>query len=102
MPPSFHHCPEMPMNKGFSGWKEPSFYPSFLLSPPSYCTSVRISFLSPKNGFPFHSFHPSFHPEMPMDRAFQRIGERMEGDFSILWGGGNICFMKVKFIDMKG
>jgi hypothetical protein len=39
---------------------------------------------------------------MPMDRAFQRIGERMEGDFSILWGGGNICFMKVKFIDMKG
>jgi hypothetical protein len=55
-----------------------------------------------KNGSSFHSFHPSFHPEMPMDRAFQRIGERMEGDFSILWGGGNICFMKVKFIDMKG
>jgi hypothetical protein len=54
MPPSFHHCPEMPMNKGFSGWKEPSF----------------------------HSFHPSFHPEMPMDRAFQHIGGRMEGDFS--------------------
>jgi hypothetical protein len=27
----------------------------------------------------FHSFHPSFHPKKPMNRAFQPIGGRMEG-----------------------
>jgi hypothetical protein len=50
MPSSFHHCPEKPINRGIDGWKDS-----------------------------FHSLHPSFHLQRPMNRAFQHTGGRMEG-----------------------